>query len=73
MLTDREEETMNGKFGIRYIAERVLTPIRLIMLSFAAVILIGTAFLMIPASTTSPGSLSFVDALFTATSAMPSV
>ena len=69
MLTDREEETMNGKFGIRYIAERVLTPIRLIMLSFGAVILIGTAFLMIPASTTSPGSLSFVDALFTATSA----
>ena len=50
-------------------AERIFTPIRLIMLSFFAVIMIGAALLMLPWSTTAPGSLSFVDALFTATSA----
>lgn len=60
---------MKGKFGFRHLAERVFTPIRLIMLSFFAVIMIGALLLMLPISTTTPGSLSFVDALFTATSA----
>lgn len=60
---------MKGKFGFKHMAERILTPIRLIMFSFFVVIMIGTALLMLPFSTTSPGSLSFVDALFTATSA----
>ena len=60
---------MKGKFGFRHMAERIFTPIRLIMLSFFAVIMIGAALLMLPWSTTAPGSLSFVDALFTATSA----
>ena len=60
---------MKGKYGFRHMAERIFTPIRLIMLSFFAVIMIGAALLMLPWSTTAPGSLSFVDALFTATSA----
>lgn len=45
-----------------------ISPTRIIVVSFCAVILTGTLLLMLPISTRD-GSLSFVDAMFTATSA----
>ena len=47
---------------------RWLAPSHLPILTFAGLILVGTLFLMLPAASTTPG-LSWVDALFTATSA----
>lgn len=46
-----------------------LSPSRIIVGSFVAAILVGTFFLMLPAATVDHKGLSFVDALFTATSA----
>lgn len=45
-------------------------PAQLLALSFIGAILIGTFLLMLPISTYAGGSLSFVDALFTSTSAV---
>lgn len=47
-----------------------LTPVRLTVLSFLVLILFGTILLMLPASTADFESASFVDAFFTATSAV---
>ena len=46
----------------------LLNPSLLFVLSFAALILVGTFLLLVPRATTTP--ISFVDALFTATSAV---
>lgn len=46
-----------------------LSPPQTLVLGFAAVILVGTLLLMLPFSSTSGHSLTFIDALFTATSA----
>jgi len=46
-----------------------LSPPRILVLGFAAIILLGTALLMLPISTRTGESLGFVDALFTSTSA----
>ncbi len=46
-----------------------LSPPQILVLGFAAVILVGTLLLMLPFSSTSGHSLTFIDALFTATSA----
>jgi trk system potassium uptake protein TrkH len=46
-----------------------LSPPQILVLGFAAVILIGTLLLMLPFSSSSGHSLRFIDALFTATSA----
>lgn len=46
------------------------SPARLAMLVFGALILTITLLLMLPFSSTTPGSVSFVNALFTATSAV---
>ena len=54
------------KFWFRFL---FMSPARLVLLSFALLILIGTILLMIPAATTAEGSLPFFDAIFTATSA----
>lgn len=45
------------------------TPAQIIILGFLFLIAIGTALLMLPVSTSGPGGASFLDALFTATSA----
>ncbi len=42
---------------------------KILVLGFALIILAGTAILMLPAATEEPGGLSFLEALFTATSA----
>jgi trk system potassium uptake protein TrkH len=47
-----------------------LDPPQLIALSFLAVISVGTALLMLPISVAAGGRISFIDALFTATSAV---
>ena len=47
-----------------------LTTYKLVALTFLALILSGTGLLMLPAANVSDESLSFVDALFTATSAV---
>jgi len=46
-----------------------LKPAQLVLLSFSAVILLGTFFLMLPFSSAGEESIGFVDALFMATSA----
>lgn len=46
-----------------------LSSFQIIILGFLAVILIGAFFLTLPAATRGPGHASFMDALFTATSA----
>lgn len=56
-----------SRFDIRGIA-LVLNPAQLFMLSFAFLILCGSALLMLPNATTTP--ITFVDALFTSTSAI---
>ncbi len=48
---------------------RVMSPERIFLLSFAAVILLGTVLLWFPFAA-NKGTLSFVDALFTSTSAV---
>lgn len=47
-----------------------LTPVRLTVLSFVALIMLGTMLLMLPVSTVAFEPISFIDALFTATSAV---
>ncbi len=46
-----------------------LTPVRLLVLGYLAVILIGTILLILPISTKEIGTASFMDALFTTVSA----
>ena len=50
--------------------ERKLTSSQLIIIGFAAVILLGSLLLMLPAASRSGESAPFLDALFTATSAV---
>ncbi|AUZ88275.1 ATPase [Arthrobacter agilis] len=45
-------------------------PAQVIVLGFAGAVLIGTALLMLPTSKVGPGSATFLEALFTATSAV---
>lgn len=56
------------KNGIKHLFK--LTPARIIALGFCAVILAGTVFLMLPFSQTGRTPIGFLDALFTATSAV---
>ncbi len=46
-----------------------LKPATTFIASFLLMIMIGTGLLMLPAMTTAPGNMAFLDALFTATSA----
>ncbi|MGC6533174.1 MAG: TrkH family potassium uptake protein [Flavobacteriales bacterium] len=46
-----------------------LNPAVIFISSFLAIILIGTGLLMLPEMTTNPGSMNFLDAIFTSTSA----
>jgi len=69
---------MVAVLGILYHAPRMRgvlealeeSPFRMVSLSFVALVLLGTALLVLPAASASPGSIGFVDALFTATSAV---
>ncbi|MHB9150554.1 MAG: TrkH family potassium uptake protein [Thermoleophilia bacterium] len=47
-----------------------LSPPQVVLLSFAAAILVGSAVLSLPGMTVAAGSLSYIDALFTAASAV---
>ncbi|MBQ4150798.1 MAG: Trk family potassium uptake protein [Clostridia bacterium] len=50
-------------------SKKTLSPVQMITLSFAAVTLVGTLLLMLPFASRSGKSVSFIDALFTSTSA----
>ncbi|MBK7712098.1 MAG: ATPase [Bacteroidales bacterium] len=56
-----------SRFDIR-IASHLVNPAQLFMISFGFIIISGSLFLMLPKATTHP--ISFVDALFTSTSAV---
>lgn len=49
---------------------REMPPTRIIAIAFTVVVLVGTAFLMLPASSADGQSLNFFDALFTSVSAV---
>ena len=49
---------------------QLLSPIRLVVLSFGAVILVGTMLLLLPVASADGAPLSFIDALFTATTSV---
>ncbi|MCM2677424.1 TrkH family potassium uptake protein [Alkalicoccobacillus plakortidis] len=57
------------KFNMKSIVSK-LSPPQLIMIVFFILIIIGTALLMLPVSSSGPHSVTFLDALFTATSAI---
>ncbi len=46
------------------------TPARVIALGFAALILLGSVLLILPCSQKEPGAISYIDALYTSTSAV---
>ncbi len=49
---------------------KLLTPGRVIALGFAGMILLGSLLLILPCSVRMPGSVSYIDALYTSTSAV---
>lgn len=55
---------------VRAARRRQLRPSQAIVAAFAGAILAGTAILMLPIAKTGPGGASFLEALFTATSAV---
>jgi len=59
-----------SKSNITFLLNRKLKPVQMFILSFMILIIIGTLLLKMPASTVSKGNISFIDALFTATSAV---
>lgn len=54
----------------RWAGWATLSPVRVVALSFAAAIAVGTGLLLLPAAVASGGATSVTAALFTATSAM---
>jgi len=50
--------------------DNIMSPPRILVFGFATVILIGTMLLMLPAASIDEQSVGFVNALFTATSAV---
>ncbi|MGB0454564.1 MAG: TrkH family potassium uptake protein [Bacteriovoracaceae bacterium] len=71
LIHDEEEgEDRNQKRSIyNLIVGITLSPAQLVLISFIAVILLGTFLLMLPFASAVGKSLSFIDALFMATSA----
>jgi len=67
MTTTRDVRSAVGEWVNRVALQ---TPARLVLIAFGAVILVFTTLLKLPAATTSGHSASFIDALFTATSAV---
>ncbi|TDJ03664.1 MAG: hypothetical protein E2O68_09585 [Deltaproteobacteria bacterium] len=63
------KESSDKKFRNTLLKLFALRPAQLVFLSFSGVILIGTFLLALPLASTGPKALSFIDALFTATSA----
>ena len=67
MTTTRDVRAALGEWVNRVALQ---TPARLVLIAFGAVILVFTTLLKLPAATASGHSASFIDALFTATSAV---
>ncbi|HJD22991.1 MAG TPA: H(+)-transporting ATPase [Firmicutes bacterium] len=68
----RSGEIKNRRHTVRHIlfAIKNQPPGRLIVIGFALVILLGTGLLLLPASVKDGAEVSFIDALFTSTSAV---
>ena len=56
--------------GSKMLNRKGLSPAQLVAVAFTLMILLGTALLMLPAASASGKSTSFIDALFTSTSAV---
>lgn len=64
------ESTFKGLNGLRRLPKIKFTPSRILVLGFALVILVGAFLLAMPFASKDGQSLRFLDALFTATSAV---
>lgn len=69
-VTERTAPSTRTALRRRLAAQATLTPVRVVALSFAAAIIIGSVLLLIPAATRSGAQTSVIESLFTATSAM---
>jgi trk system potassium uptake protein TrkH len=69
-VTERTTTSTRPALRRRLAARATLTPVRVVALSFAGAIMIGSALLLLPAATGSDTPTSVIEALFTATSAM---
>lgn len=69
VIEEIPEENLEPKRKEKKIKSRRLSPSFAIVISFLAVITLGTICLLLPYATTDGKGLSFIDALFTATSA----
>ena len=58
-----------GEMAVPFWKNDRITPAQIIILGFLLLITVGTVLLMLPVSTSGPDGASFLDALFTATSA----
>lgn len=73
LVVDKRYDIREGKGGekMRFLHSKYqLSPFQIILLGFGAVILIGSFILMLPISTNGTENASFIDALFTSTSAV---
>jgi trk system potassium uptake protein len=70
--TGHDDEDGSGEVRIARAAGRPMLrhPAQVIVLGFAAAVLVGTLLLMLPVARTGPGGAPFVTALFTSTSAV---
>lgn len=69
-LNEKDKTQRRGvQTASSFIFRLKLQPTQVVMLSFAGLILLGSLVLMLPVSTVAGKSISFIDALFTATSA----
>ena len=65
-----DPESIDRQPRIRFRSGRLFTPAKMIAFSFAVVILTGAVLLMLPVSANEGVKVSFIDALFTSTSAV---
>ena len=63
------KENDSKKTKLKYNMWQAVSPMKLILGGYLAIIMIGTALLMLPVSTKGPGSSGLSDCFFTATSA----
>lgn len=69
-MVSRLELARSLTAGVRNVLVRIGHPARVLVVAFAVLIAVGTLVLWLPVSADGPGGTSFVEALFTATSAV---
>lgn len=68
-MRDGEKKERKRREGAKCRLRRSVSPMRLILGGYCAIILMGSALLALPAATKGPGATAFSDCFFTATSA----